>query len=222
VHIFRYLTMDKILDSEDWMCLEPRNKELWVTLPESRFYKIATCILHHYLDFDSWKVVRWDMLPGPSEKWADYKSTPGLEGEPQARILSLVRDDAYRNPDLLRLTRRKGKVIGAGAVRMVGKPTESLTLLLPEFEIKRLALACLDYIRAWELTGGYDDWTRRMFLEQYGELRDDDPKLTFKEISKHAQRTMTQRTEARVEGFTLRIWQPGDKDDDPDPEPKDL
>ena len=34
---------------------------------------------------------------------------------------------------------------------MVGQPTESLTLLLPEFVIKRLALACPDYIRAWEL-----------------------------------------------------------------------
>jgi len=152
VHIFRYLTMDKILDSEDWMCLEPRNKELWVTLPESRFYKIATCILHHYLDFDSWKVVRWDMLLGPSEKWVDCKSTPGLGGEPQARILSLVRDDAYRNPDLLRLTRRKGKVIGVGAVRIVAQPEESLTPLWPKFNAKRLVPACVDYIPTWELT----------------------------------------------------------------------
>ena len=76
-------------------------------------------------------------------------------------------------------------------------------------------------IRAWELSGGYDEWARRMFREQYDELRKPEPVVTFKEISKHAQRTMTQRTEARVEGFTLRIWQPGDKDED-EPEPKDL
>ena len=152
VHIFRYLTMDKILDSEDWICLETRNNELWVTLPESRFYKIATCILHHYLDFDRWKVVRWDMLPGPSEKWADYKSTPGPRGEPQARMLSLVRDDAYRNPYLLPLARGKGKLIGAGTVRMVAQPEESLTPLWPEFSAKWLDPACADYTPTWELT----------------------------------------------------------------------
>lgn len=71
-------------------------------------------------------------------------------------------------------------------------------------------------IQAWNLSGGYEDWTRRMFKEQYDELRAANPELTFKEISKHAQRSMTQRTEARVEGFELRLrWTPGDEEDEP-------
>ena len=67
-------------------------------------------------------------------------------------------------------------------------------------------------IRKWELTGGYEDWTRRMFKEQYSELRPDNPDLTFREISKHAQRSMVQKSESKVEGFgTLKIWRPGEE-----------
>ena len=74
-------------------------------------------------------------------------------------------------------------------------------------------------IRAWELTGGYEDWTRRMFKEQYSELRPDNPDLTFREISKHAQRSMVQKSEAKVEGFgQLTIWRP---DKPPPEEPED-
>jgi len=71
-------------------------------------------------------------------------------------------------------------------------------------------------IRKWELTGGYEDWTRRMFKEQYNDLREDSPDLTFREISKHAQRSMVQKSEAKVEGFgQLTIWRPGEE---PEPE----
>ncbi len=151
VQIFRYVTKDKILDFEDWMSLEPKKNKLRVTLLEYGPDNRATCILHHYLDPDGWKVICWELLMGRFEKWVDYKGTPSREGEPEARVLSLTKDERYRNPYILRLARGQGEVIGAGAVRMVGQPTESLTLLLPEFEIKQLALACLDYIRAWEL-----------------------------------------------------------------------
>jgi len=68
-------------------------------------------------------------------------------------------------------------------------------------------------IRKWELTGGYEDWTRRMFKEQYNDLREDSPDLTFREISKHAQRSMVQKSESKVEGFgTLLIWRPGEEE----------
>ncbi len=67
-------------------------------------------------------------------------------------------------------------------------------------------------VRKWELSGGYEDWTRRMFKEQYSELRPDNPDLTFREISKHAQRSMVQKSESKVEGFgTLLIWRPGEE-----------
>ena len=77
-------------------------------------------------------------------------------------------------------------------------------------------------MRKWKLTGGYEIWVRAEFFDMHQDAKEEDFIAAYKEISKHAQRTMTQRTEARVEGFTLRIWQPGDKDEDQDPEPKDL
>ena len=71
-------------------------------------------------------------------------------------------------------------------------------------------------VRAWELGGGYEDWTRRMFKEQYDELRTDNPDLTFKEISKHAQRSMVQKSESKVEGFgQLLIWRPDQEEPEP-------
>jgi len=71
-------------------------------------------------------------------------------------------------------------------------------------------------IRAWELSGGFEDWVRRKFREQFDALEGENVELTFKEISKLTQRTMTQRTEARVEGFELRLrWTPGDEEDEP-------
>ena len=76
-------------------------------------------------------------------------------------------------------------------------------------------------IRAWELSGGFEAWLRSEWRELFDDLRDEDTPLVFREVSKLVARTMTQRTEARVEGFTLRIWQPGDKDEDAE-EPKDL
>lgn len=72
-------------------------------------------------------------------------------------------------------------------------------------------------VRAWELSGGFEDWIRREFRDLFYELKDDDKPLTFKEISKLAARTMTQRTEATIQGFELRVWQPGREEDKAEP-----
>lgn len=67
-------------------------------------------------------------------------------------------------------------------------------------------------IKAWELTGGFEDWLRREFKTLSEELIEEDKPLVYREISKLAARTMTQRTESKVEGFgTLLIWRPGEE-----------
>ena len=74
-------------------------------------------------------------------------------------------------------------------------------------------------IKAWELTGGFEDWLRREFKDLSVELIEKDKPLVYREISKLAARTMTTRTEAKVEGFgTLLIWRPGEEPDKPDDE----
>ena len=74
-------------------------------------------------------------------------------------------------------------------------------------------------IRAWELSGGWDDWIRREFKGLFTTISETDEPLAFREMSKLATRTMTQRTESKVEGFgTLLIWRPGE--DKPTEEPE--
>ena len=74
-------------------------------------------------------------------------------------------------------------------------------------------------IRAWELTGGWDDWIRREFTGLFDGISETDEPLAFREMSKLAARTMTQRTESKVEGFgTLLIWRPGEE---PEPDGED-
>jgi len=151
LQFFRYVTKDKILDLTDMLSLEPKKNKIAITLLEYGPDFKAKVVLHHYVDPDAFKVVCWEILHGTFESWVDYKGSPAKEGEPEARVLSLKKDTRYRNPYILRLERGRGEVIGAGAIKMVGKPLASLTLLLPEFEAKRLALTTLDYIRAWEV-----------------------------------------------------------------------
>ena len=44
------------------------------------------------------------------------------------------------------------------------------------------------------------------------ELKDEDKPLTFRELGKLVARSMTQRTESKVEGFgKLIIWRPGEE-----------
>ena len=74
-------------------------------------------------------------------------------------------------------------------------------------------------IKAWELGGGFEDWLRREFKTLSEELIEQDKPLVYREISKLAARTMTTRTEAKVEGFgQLVIWRPGEKPDKPEDE----
>ena len=79
-------------------------------------------------------------------------------------------------------------------------------------------------IKAWELSGGWDDWIRREFKHLFVNISETDEPLAFREMSKLATRTMTQRTESKIEGFgTLKIWRPGEEpepDGEGDEDPK--
>lgn len=76
-------------------------------------------------------------------------------------------------------------------------------------------------IKAWELGGGFEDWIRREFKDLFVGISETDEPLAFREMSKLAARTMTTRTESKVEGFgQLVIWRPGEKPDKPEDEEK--
>ncbi len=146
--IFRYVTKDKVLDIGDLLDPDPkRSKVRFILLQFGQDFKATTRALH-CADADDLEVVCWDILHGTFREWADHKGSI-RDGTCQARVLSLRKDPKYDNPYVLQIRNGPGQVIGQGAVKML-KAEVSLSLLLPEFDARRLSLVILDYIRAWK------------------------------------------------------------------------
>ena len=67
-------------------------------------------------------------------------------------------------------------------------------------------------VRAWKITGGLETWVRGKFHDMQDRAEEKDFMGAYREIMKLVARTMTQRTEAKVEGFgQLVIWRPGEE-----------
>jgi len=146
--IFRYVTKDKVLDVGDLLDPDPkRSKVRFILLQFGRDFKATTRALH-YVDADDLEVVCWEILHGTFQEWVDHKGTV-RDDTCQARVLALRKDPKYDNPYVLHIRNGPGQVIGQGAVKLV-KAEVSLSLLLPEFDARRLSLVVLDYIRAWK------------------------------------------------------------------------
>jgi len=146
--IFRYVTRDKVLDVGDLLDADPkRSKVRFILLQFGRDFKATTRALH-YVDADDLEVVCWDILHGTFREWVDHKGSV-RDGTCQARVLTLRKDPKYENPYVLQIRNGPGQVIGQGAVKLV-RAEVSLSLLLPEFDARRLSLVVLDYVRAWK------------------------------------------------------------------------
>jgi hypothetical protein len=134
--IFRYVTKDKVLDIGDLLDPDPkRSKVRFILLQFGKDFKATTRALH-YADADDLEVVCWDILHGTFQEWADHKGSV-RDGTCQARVLSLRKDPKYENPYVLQIRNGPGQVIGQGAVKLL-KAEVSLSLLLPEFDARRL------------------------------------------------------------------------------------
>src|SRR3990172_1275306 len=146
--IFPYVTKDKVLDIGDLLDLDPKRcKVRFILLQFGRDFKATTRALQ-YVDADDLEVVCWDILHGTFVEWADHKGSI-RDGTCQARVLTMRKDPKYANPYVLQIRNGPGQVIGQGAVKLV-KAEVGLSLLLPEFDARRLRLTVLDYIRAWK------------------------------------------------------------------------
>ncbi len=146
--LFRYVTKDKVLDVGDLLDVDQkRSKIRLILLQFGQDFKATTRALH-YADADDLEVVCWDILHGTFQEWTDHKGTVRDE-TCQARVLTLRKDAKYDSPYVLQIRNGPGQVIGRGAVKLI-KAEVSLSLLLSEFDARRLSLAVLDYIRAWK------------------------------------------------------------------------
>jgi hypothetical protein len=148
VQIYKYVTKDRVLDISDMLSLDPRRNKISFTLLEfDENYKAKTRV-RHFVDVPDFKLVCWDILHGSFAEWTDHKGSANDEGM-QARVLTLRKDVKYRQPFVLKIDNGVGEAIGNGAVKMV-RATDSLTLLMPEFDARRMAQTVLDYVRDWE------------------------------------------------------------------------
>jgi hypothetical protein len=159
VQVFKHVTKDRVLDISDLLSLDPRRNKIGFTLlewdadaarPTSLEERRAKTRVRHFVDVADFKLVCWDILNNTFTEWTDHKGSPSAEdGALQARVLTLRKDAKYRQPYVLKIDNGVGEQIGSGAVKMV-RATDSLTLLLPEWDARRMAQTVLDYVRDWE------------------------------------------------------------------------
>jgi hypothetical protein len=148
VQIYKYVTKDRVLDISDMLSLDTRRNKLAFTLVAFDENYKAQSRVRHFVDAPDFKLVCWDILHGTFGEWTDHKGSAHEEGM-QARVLTLRKDPKYRQPYVLKIDNGVGETVGNGAVKMV-RATESLTLLMPEWDARRMAQTVLDYVRDWE------------------------------------------------------------------------
>ena len=148
IQIFRFVAKDKILDITDLLAFDPKRSKVAFTLVEFDEHNKATQRVRHYVDADDMKLVCHDLLAGTFTSFEDQKGSVH-DDYTEARVLSFKKESKYRQPYILRVDNGQGEVCGQGQVKML-KATDSLTIQMPEFEARKLALTVLDYVHQWE------------------------------------------------------------------------
>lgn len=149
IQVFRFVAKDKILDICDLLAFDAKRSKLAFTLVEFDDNNKATQRVRHYVDADDFKLVCHDLLAGTFTAFDDQKGS-AHDDYTEARVLSFKKEAKYRQPFVLRIDNGQGEVYGQGQVKMV-KATDSLTIQMPEFEARKMALVVLDYIHQWEM-----------------------------------------------------------------------
>jgi len=149
-----YRTHKQVLDFQDLLEPDPKRSKVAVTLLNYAEGQGATETVHAYLNTDDARLLFHLIVNDnlPEEGWSDFKGSR-REGGYEARVFRVKKLDPakYRNPWAIRIERGRGQVMGQGAVKMVGDPEASISILLPDWYMRSIALRILDYIRAWEI-----------------------------------------------------------------------
>jgi len=149
IQIFRLVAKDKILDITDLLAFDAKRSKIAFTLVEFDENNKATQRVRHFVDTDDFKLICHDLLAGTFSSFEDQKGS-AHDDFTEARVLSFKKEAKYRQPYVLRIDNGQGEVYGQGQVKMV-KATNSLTIQMPEFDARKMALVVLDYIHQWEM-----------------------------------------------------------------------
>ena len=149
--IYKYATNKQILSITDLLNGEDEKKsKVVITLVKyDSQTKKALETVSHYLNPDDAKVVSWEILTSVLGEFKDYKGSKKDNGH-QARILTIRKDMENNRGYILIFDQGEGKPSPQGAVMMTKKEINQW-IALPTFEMKKLALSALDYLRAWEI-----------------------------------------------------------------------
>ena len=143
--IVRHVTKNRILDIQDSLDIG----KLRIELVEFAEGEGATLSVEHYAEPDALALVCYDILQGrPWEKYVEFKGVTQADGV-ISRVLVIERVEA-RNPVKITVSRGPGKVMEKGAIQPLGKPEASLSVLLSEFDARRIALTLLRHMAAYE------------------------------------------------------------------------
>ncbi|MDI7276288.1 MAG: hypothetical protein QME94_09935, partial [Anaerolineae bacterium] len=143
--VVRHVTKSRILDIQDSLEIG----KLRIELVEYAEGEGATQSAEHYAEPDALALVLYDILQGrPWEKYVEFKGT--VQGDTAiSRVLTVERVEA-RNPIKITISRGPGKVTAQGAIQPLGKPEVSVSVLLSEFDARRIALTVLRHMVAYE------------------------------------------------------------------------
>ena len=143
--IVRHVTKTRILDIQDLLEIGKLRFEL-VEYAEGVG---ATQAAEHFAEPDAIALVLDDILNGrPWERYVEYKGAQ--QGDVViSRVLTVERVEA-RNPIKITVSRGPGKMVEKGAIQPVGKPEVSVSVLLSEFDARRIAHTVLRHLTAYE------------------------------------------------------------------------
>lgn len=143
--IVRHVTKNRILDIQDALEIG----KLRIELVEFAEGEGATLAVEHFAEPDALALVCYDVLQGrPWDKYVEYKGS--VQGETVISRVLVIEQVEARNPVKITVSRGAGKVVGQGAVQPLGKPEATLSVLLSEFDARRIALTVLRHMAAYE------------------------------------------------------------------------
>lgn len=149
--IITHTTKTRILHIEDALDLGKLRLELW----EYQKGNGAKGHVEHYMDVHDARLLFTDLATGHlAEPYQELKGTY-RDGQPQSRTLTVAEVEA-RQPIKITVSNGPGEVIGAGAIKpKKGAEQTRISILLDRRTARKIALAVLGHIAAWEVATYY-------------------------------------------------------------------
>ena len=145
IRIASHITRTRFLHIEDF--LERRKLRFFIGSYEQG--RGASATAYTFLDVDDARVVLSDLSWG---KQTDYYVHTGGRDESAAVIARMLKIQLKDQKCWVEIKNGPGELMITNAVKPAGRPSVEIQIPLTVFEARRLALACLAYLSAWDVS----------------------------------------------------------------------